>query len=63
MSRISLFEIQTCKITMVFFSSEVIGAGGGDFVFEIAEVDSFSVANDGGAPEVFLLIEANAFVS
>ena len=48
---------------MIFFSGVVVGAGGVDFVFEIAEVDSFSVANDCGAPEEFLLVEANAFVS
>ncbi len=48
---------------MVLFSGVVVGAGGVDFVFEIAEVDSFSVANDCCPPEEFLLVEANAFVS
>ena len=48
---------------MVFFSGVVVGSCGGAFVFEIAEVESFAVADDGGSPEAFLPVEVYPFIS
>ena len=48
---------------MEFAGGVVIGVCGGDFVFEVAEVESFAFADDGGAPEFFILIEADTFIA
>ena len=60
---LTIFEVENREFLMVFFGGMVIRDSGGGFVLEVAEVDSFSVANDGGPPEVFFLIEPNALIS
>lgn len=56
-------EIQICELAVELFCGGVIGLGGGGFCFEVAEVDSFSVADDGGPPESFIFIEPDAFIA
>ncbi len=47
---------------MVQLCGVVVGSGGFHFIFEGAEVDSFSVDSDSGTPSFHIVCEVHAFV-
>ncbi len=59
----TMWEVAVCELAVEFAGGGIISLCGGEFVFEVAEVDSFAVANDGGPPEAFLPVEVYTFVS
>ena len=44
------------------FSGAVVGAGGGDFVFEKADKDTFAVCVDADVPGFFFFSPGEAFI-
>jgi hypothetical protein len=58
-----IFEICVCEFSVEFTCGGVVSVSGGGFGFEVAEVNSFAVADDGSAPEALIFGEPDAFVA
>ena len=48
---------------MILYGGVVVCVGGVDFVFEVAEVDSFAVADNSSTPEALVFSVPDAFVA